>query len=143
MKALSFAICIAATLLSFNPAHAATEEEGHNQIETLLGDADGFDDVLNTVTDAIRFDDPDSLATATDFPLSNSGEDVQDSEGLADRWSELFNDKVKTALDSGRYDEMIVNSEGVGIGNGAIWINRFCDNDSCSKAHWALARVNY
>lgn len=142
MRSLHFAICLASSLLMLGPARAATEEEVRSQIETVLGDAQGFEEVLGTVTDAIRLDDPDALATVTDFPLGSNGEDVQDSEGLADRWDELFNEKVKNAVDWGRYDALIVNSEGVGIGNGEIWINRFCDNDSCTEAHWALARVN-
>lgn len=142
MRSLHFAICLASSLCLLSPALAASEEEVRSQIETVLGDVQGFEDALGTVTDAIRLDDPDALAAVTDFPLGNSGEDVQDSEGLAERWDELFNEKVKNAVDSGRYDELIVNSEGVGIGNGEIWINRFCDNDSCSEAHWALARVN-
>lgn len=65
-----------------------------------------------------------------------------DAADLADRFDEIFTEEVKAALASFNYGDMIVNSEGVGLGNGVVWINHFCDNDDCSIAHWALARVN-
>jgi hypothetical protein len=131
-----------AALLGALPAHAATEEEVRQQIEEVLGDVAGFEATIAEVSNAILTDDPDALAVVTEFPLGNSGEDVEDSEGLAERWDELFTEKVKNAMDAGRYDELIVTSEGVGVGGGEVWINRFCEDDACEKAHWALARVN-
>ncbi len=142
MKTLCLTLLASAALFAAHPASAASEAEVRQQIETVLGDAAGFEATIGTVSEAILGDDPDTLATVTEFPLGNSGEDVQDSEGLADRWNELFTQKVKNALDAGRYDQLIVTSEGVGVGDGDIWINRFCEDDACNKAHWALARVN-
>lgn len=142
MKSLHLVLMASAALLAAQPVWAASEEEVRSQIETVLGDVAGFEEVSANIAEAILTDDPDSLAAVTEFPLGNSGEDVQDSEGLADRWNDLFNEKVKNAVDSARYDQFIVTSEGVGVGDGEIWINRFCDDDACSKSHWALARVN-
>lgn len=142
MKSLCLALLASAALFAAHPARAASEEEVRNQIETVLGDAAGFEEVSANIAEAILSDDPDSLATVTEFPLGNSGEDIQDSEGLAEHWKDLFNAKVKAAVDNARYDTFIVTSEGVGIGDGEIWINRFCEDDACNKAHWALARVN-
>lgn len=131
-----------AVLLAALPAVAATDVEVQAQIEQLLGDAQSLDEPMLSIRESIETNDPASLAEFTDFPLSNSGEDVTDADDLAARFDELFTDEVKAALEKAQYSDLIVNSEGVGLGNGAIWINKFCDDDACTRSHWALARVN-
>lgn len=139
----AIAACLLVTMPSLAPmALAATDVEVHAQIEQVLGNADQLDEPMLSITEAIKNGDPAAIAEYTEFPLGNTGEDVTDAADLADRFDEIFTEEVKAALADFQYTDLIVNSEGVGLGNGAIWINLFCDDDACSKSHWALARVN-
>lgn len=135
-------ILFCTAVLAALPAAAASDVEVQAEIEQILGDAPSLDEPMLSIRESIETHDPASLAEFTEFPLGNSGEDVDDADELGARFDELFTEEVKAALAATQYSDLIVNTEGVGLGNGAIWINKFCDDDACTKSHWALARVN-
>ena len=40
------------------------------------------------------------------------------------------------------FGDLIVTSEGVGLGNGAMWITNICLDDACNETQWGILSIN-
>ncbi len=141
MIALRTAALLAATLLLAAPA-IADDMAVHDRIEQVLGFADDLDEPMLSVRNALIEGDAAALAEFTEFPLRTSSGEIADADELAARIDEVASPSVRKAMKSMQYSDLIVSSDGVGMGNGAAWMNLICDDNACNEAHWALISVN-
>lgn len=135
----------AATLLAAVPV-MAQEEEVYDRIETIHGNADGFFEVFSLLQDAMMFGDPVTVAQYAFYPLTvnANGEtyDVLEEQDLLDNFDSLVSADTQQALLEQDVADLIVNQDGVGIGNGAIWITNVCLDDACEETQWGIISIN-
>lgn len=139
----------AAALLAFSALVApaiAQEEEVWNDIENIHGDADGFFEVFSGLQDAVLFDTPTDIAQFGLYPMTvnANGEtyDVLDMDDLIENFDALVSQDTLTALLEAEPGDLIVTSEGVGIGNGAIWVTNVCLDEMCADTEWGILSIN-
>lgn len=146
MKRFLLAAAVVLFPLLSGPVQAASEEEIYAEVENLLGDAAGLDPFLNELRRALVTGTAKDVAKLTAFPLpvNNNGTsfDVKSAKEFEKNYARLITEATKELVASADYTELFVSSDGVSIGNGAVWIAPVCDNQSCSKSHWALVSVN-
>ncbi|OJF91989.1 hypothetical protein [Pararhizobium antarcticum] len=140
-------VLLSATMaLSTAPAFAQSSEEVSARIEQLHGDAPGFDEAFKLVTEAMKFGDPVTISDLGNYPLTvnANGEtyDILAAKDLLDNYDTLVMQETQTAVSEQRFGDLIVNSDGVGFANGALWMAGICDTDDCSKTHWAIISIN-
>jgi hypothetical protein len=135
----------AVTLLA-TPAFAQSEEDVMNQIENIHGDSVGFGEAFARLQDAFLFGDPTSIADQGAYPLTvhANGEvyDILEAQDLVDNFDTLVTQDTIDALSSQDYADLIVTSEGVGFGNGVLWMSNICYDDACNKTAWAIIAIN-
>lgn len=123
----------------------ASEEEVYANIESIHGDADGFFEVFSGVQDAAMFN-PVDIAGYGIYPLTvnANGEtyDILDEQDFVDNFDSLMLQETIDAIANQDVDDLIVTSEGVGIGNGALWITNICLDDACSDTQWGVFSIN-
>lgn len=146
MLRLSTLLLLAACTLFATLAFAADDAEIQANIESLHGDADGFFEVFGLVQDAINFGDPTTIARHVAYPVTirANGEtyDVLEAKDLLDNFDTLLSPDTQTAISEQDVDDLIVNSDGVGIGNGALWMSNVCLDEACSKTVWKITAIN-
>jgi hypothetical protein len=125
----------------------AQDHAGKNaEIEELLGDADGFMDLYFALQDAVDQDNAETVAGLVDFPLrvSISGEDtyVGNEAEFVQGYEGIVTPAIKQALMDQDYDELFVSSDGVMVGDGAIWFVSICADDACNASRWAITNFN-
>lgn len=141
---------LAPVLLAFAcsalPAFAQSEEDVMNRIETIHGNAEGFFDVFGAMQDAVMFGDPTSIAQYGLYPLTvnANGEtyDVLEEQDLSENFDALVSPETLDALRTQDIADLIVTDEGVGIGDGAIWITNICLDDACDETQWGIFSIN-
>jgi hypothetical protein len=135
-----------AGLLLSSPAFAQSEEEVYDDIETIHGDADGFFEVFSLLQDAMMFGDPVTVGQYAFFPLTvnANGEtyDVLEEQDLLDNFDTLVSAETQQALLNQDVDGLIVTQDGVGIGNGAVWVTNVCLDDACEETQWGIISIN-
>lgn len=145
LRRTALALLAALPLLTL-PATAMDEAEVMSNIENLQGDANGFFEVFGLVQDAFNFGDPVTVADHVAYPITinANGEtyDVQAKQDMLDNFDTLVSPETRTAVGNQDVGDLIVNSDGVGIGNGAIWMANVCLNDACSKTVWKITAIN-
>ncbi|WEZ83147.1 hypothetical protein P6U16_20075 [Rhizobium sp. 32-5/1] len=125
---------------------AQSSDEVRGRIEQLHGNADGFDEAFKLVTEAMKFGDPVTISDLSNYPLTvnANGEtyDILSAKDMRDNYDSLVMQETQNAVSEQRYDDLIVNSDGVGLANGALWMAGICDNSDCSQSHWAIISIN-
>lgn len=128
------------------PTLAQSEEEVTNQIESIHGNSVGFGEAFGLLQDAFLSGDPTTIADLAAYPLtvSANGEvyDILAAQDLVDNFDTLLTQDTIDALSSQDYADLIVTSEGVGFGNGALWMSNICTDDACSGTYWAIISIN-
>ncbi len=139
---------LAATLLlgAPLPAAAQSEEDIYAGIEAIHGNAEGFFEVFSLLQDAVMFGDPVTFGQYSFFPLTvnANGEtyDVLEEQDLLDNFDMLVSADTLQAVLNQDVADLIVTDEGVGIGNGAVWITNVCLDDACAQTQWGIIAIN-
>lgn len=143
---LRIAAIATALLLATTPLAFAQEEEIYADIERIHGDADGFFELFATLQDAILFGDPVTIAQYALYPLAVNDADgnyeIIDEDDFLENFDIAFSPEAQDALGQQDIADLIVNWNGVGIGNGAIWITNVCLDDSCEETRWGILSIN-
>ncbi|WP_332691177.1 hypothetical protein [Devosia sp.] len=141
-----FAVALFAAIVLASPAFAQSEEDVMSQIETLHGKSVEFGEAFGLLQDAFLFGDPTTIADlgAYPFEVAANGElyDIFEPEDLVDNFDVLLTQDTIDALSSQDFADLIVNSDGVGFGDGVLWMSLVCVDDSCSGSYWGIIRIN-
>ncbi|WP_275783360.1 hypothetical protein [Pararhizobium gei] len=133
-------------LLAPLTASAESADDVRGRIEDLHGNADGFDEAFKLVTEAMKFGDPVTISDLGNYPLTvnANGEtyDILSAKDMLDNYGSLVMQETQNAVSEQQYGDLIVNSDGVGLANGALWMSAICDNDDCTQSHWAIMSIN-
>ena len=145
MKMLLAAIVAAASAIAL-PAAAQSADEVHSRIEALHGDADGFADAFELLTQTMKFGDPVTVAGLGAYPLrvEANGEvyDVLEEQDLVDNFDRLVMHETQASVADHDYADLFVNSDGVMFADGALWMALVCEDDSCTSSRWAITAIN-
>jgi hypothetical protein len=139
---------LASTLLIATPLGALAQADGdvYDRIEAIHGDADGFFEVFSRLQDAVTFGDPATFAQDALFPIMvrANGEmyDVLEAQNLLDDFDSLVSAETLDALVVQDIADLIVTDDGVGVGNGALWITNVCLDDDCTETRWGILTIN-
>ena len=132
---MRIAILLAALMLASSAA-AQTVEDVNDTIDNLLGDHTKFEEAFHAVQAAVGGDDADAFAAWVAYPIGVSidGEDVvvETPEALVELYDEFMTEEITAAVVAQRYENVLVDYQGVMFGNGQVWINGVCVDDECS-----------
>lgn len=147
MRLIQVALALAALALPVAPAFAQSEEEVMERIETIHGDSVGFGEAFGTLQDGFLFGDlAVTMANLAFYPLTidANGElyDILEPQDLIDNFSDLVTSDTQDALASQDFADLIVTSDGVGFGDGVLWMTNVCLDDSCAETAWGISRIN-
>ncbi|NBN63454.1 hypothetical protein GWI72_02285 [Microvirga tunisiensis] len=146
MNRILLALAVSLSALWPLSGQAASEDEIYAQVETLLGDAEGLDPFLEELRRALVTGTARDVAKLVAFPLpvNNNGTsfDIRSAKEFERNYERLVTEATKDLVASADYTELFVSSDGVSIGDGAVWIAPVCDNQSCTRSHWALVSIN-
>jgi hypothetical protein len=147
IAASSRALALVAALATISsPARAQSEGEVYSRIEQLHGNAEAFTGPFDNLTQAMRDGDAETIADLAEYPLTvnANGEvyDIQNAQDFIDNFDALVMEETRSAVAQQRYDDLFVNSDGVMLANGAVWMGAICDDDDCAISHWAITAIN-
>jgi hypothetical protein len=143
----TLALLLSATL-AFSPIAAAaqSDEEVHNRIESLHGNAGDLSEPLLSLVEAMGNSDAATIAGLAEYPLrvAANGEsyEIQSADDFIENFDTLVTQDTRDAVAGQTYGQLFVNSDGVMLADGAVWMSNVCDNGDCSSSHWAVIAIN-
>ncbi|NKK76079.1 hypothetical protein GFL51_00965 [Rhizobium leguminosarum bv. viciae] len=147
MSRLSAALLLlGAILLGGSSALAQSDSDVYNRIEELHGGAAGFDRPLRQLVKAMRSGEAETIAGLAEYPLTVkvNGEsyDVESAVDFIDNFDDLVTPETRRAVGRQQYEDLFVNSDGVMLAGGAVWIGAICEDNACEASHWAIIAIN-
>ncbi|MDC9809969.1 MULTISPECIES: hypothetical protein [Rhizobium] len=145
MSRLPTLLLLGATLLAASGSFAR-DSDVYSRIEELHGDAAGFDRPLRQLVQAMRSGDAGAIADLAEYPLTvkANGEtyDVENAEDFVDNFDDLVTPETRRAVGRQQYQDLFVNSDGIMLANGALWMGAICEDSACEASHWAITAIN-
>ncbi len=139
-------LALSLLLATQSPALADPASDVYQRIETLHGDAAGLDAPLRNLVEAMRSGDAETIASLADYPLTvqANGEtyDVLNEQDFIDNFDDLVSPQTRRAVGRQQYADLFVNSDGVMLADGAVWMAAICEDDACENSHWAITAIN-
>lgn len=118
------------------PSTSETDSEGgaRARIEALLGDAAQYEQVFNGFRKAVADNDRMQVVEYLRFPLNvGPGEKIEGPGQFQNNYDRLLTPALKKTLAAQDFDKVFVNSQGVMIGSGQVWINGTCKDSACTQ----------
>lgn len=146
LRLASLTLALVAALTIAPAAFAQSEEDVTASIENIQGDSEGFFELFGLMQDAMMFDNPTSIAASFAYPITiaANGEsyEVASEQDMLDNFDTLVSAAAQEAIRTQDVADLIVTSEGVGFGDGKVWVSNICDDDSCAQTHWGITAIN-
>lgn len=141
------ALLLSATLAFFLVAAAAqSDEDVYNRIESLHGNAGDLSEPLLSLVEAMGNDDAATIAGLAEYPLrvAANGEsyEIQNADDFIENFDTLVTQDTRDAVAGQTFGQLFVNSDGVMLADGAVWMSNVCENSDCSSSHWAVISIN-
>ncbi|WP_276117929.1 hypothetical protein [Pararhizobium qamdonense] len=141
------ALLLSATLAFFPVAATAqSDEEVYNRIESLHGNAGDLSEPLLSLVEAMGNDDAATIAGLAEYPLrvAANGEsyEIQNADDFIENFDSLVTQDTRDAVAGQSFAQLFVNSDGVMLADGAVWMSNVCDTGDCSSSHWAVISIN-
>jgi hypothetical protein len=130
------ALLLTALMLA-SPVAAQTVEDVNNTIDNVLGDHTKFEEAFHAVQSAVADNDAEAFAAWVAYPIGVNieGEDtvLETPEALVEQYDSFMTEEITAAVTGQRYEEVLVNFQGIMFGEGQVWINGVCTDDECSE----------
>ena len=127
-------------------AAAQSDEDVYNRIRSLHGNAGDLNEPLLSLVEAMGNSDAATIAGLAEYPLrvAANGEsyEIQNADDFIENFDTLVTQDTRDAVAGQTYSQLFVNSDGVMLADGAVWMSNVCDNGDCSSSHWAVISIN-
>ena len=134
---IAFAAALCAVVMLSSPA-SSDEASVDQQIENLLGPASDYKELFYAFKVALEEGKSDIVVSLVNYPITvridGSEETYSSEDELLAAYDDVFTDAIREAVANQDYGDLFVNSEGVMIGDGQVWITGICDDSACTTA---------
>lgn len=130
LAALTAALLIAAT-----PASAQSVDEVNAAIENALGDHTKYRAAFDALKTAVMEDDRESVLELAFYPFVFKPGDrimIESPDEFRALYEVIMTDEIVAAIEAQSYETVIVNDQGIGFGNGQVWLAGVCEDEDCT-----------
>ena len=114
-------------------ARAVAEREAEPAAATAA-----YSQFLSRLQSAVRANDKRAVANLAALPLrvnfGGGARIYRDRSAIEQDYDRIFTPRVRRAILNQRADRLFTNYQGAMIGDGQVWFDQTCPNDSCSPA---------
>lgn len=119
------------------PLHAQARTTSES-IQAILGDSAEYRHVIMTLQEAIRAHDVPTVASLVQYPIIvtiNGKRCAISSPGaFTAKYDSIVTPSIAVAVVGAKYDALMVNYQGVMLGQGEMWVSGVCRDHGCQKA---------
>ncbi|MEN5205887.1 hypothetical protein ABE473_15695 [Stenotrophomonas sp. TWI700] len=125
-------------------ATPATSANGdvRQRIEQVLGDAAQYETVFNAFQKAVNGGDRAAVVEEVRFPLNiANGAKITGPGEFQRNYERILTPAVRKAIAAQTFDDVMVNQQGVMIGDGQVWLNGTCLDQACSRTEVKVVTI--
>jgi len=120
-----------------SPAAAQSADVVNANIEMVLGDHTLYEEAFTAIQTAVAENDSEAVAAWVAYPfaatIDGDAVSIEGPDGFIEHYDSIVTDEVMEAVTGQSYEDLFVNAEGIMFGNGQMWLNGVCKDDSCAE----------
>lgn len=124
------------TVLMAAPA-MADEAEVDQQIDDLLGDHQVFKDTIADLQERVANGDSVAFSAFIEYPITvtinGRKKTIRSAEAFEPLYSDIITPEIADVIVSQDYGSLFVSADGIMFGNGEVWMNGICLDNSCNR----------
>jgi len=129
---------LAAPLIIAGAAAAFADESSVNQtIDQQLGDHTKYQAVIVALQKAVAAQDAKGVAALVSYPIGvkvNGKEtNIKSAKAFEQHYKAIMTPEITKAVTDQKYEDLFVNYQGIMFGDGQVWINGICTDDTCKN----------
>ncbi len=126
---------------SATPA-APANGDVRQRIDQVLGDAAQYEAVFNAFQKAVNGGDRAAVVEEVRFPLNiANGAKITGPGEFQRNYERILTPAVRKAIAAQKFDDVMVNQQGVMIGDGQVWLNGTCLDQACSRTEVKVVTI--
>ena len=123
------------------PTSAGTSDV-RQRIDQVLGDSAQYEAVFNAFQKAVNGGDRAAVVEEVRFPLNiASGAKITGPGEFQRNYERILTPAVRKAIAAQKFDDVMVNQQGVMIGDGQVWLNGTCLDQACSRTEVKVVTI--
>jgi hypothetical protein len=124
------------------PAPAAAADDVRQRIYRVLGDAAQYEAVFIAFQKAVNGGDRAAVVEEVRFPLKiANGATIAGPGEFQRNYERILTPAVRKAIAAQTFDTVMVNQQGVMIGDGQVWLNGACLDTACSRTEVKVVTI--
>lgn len=121
---------------------ASANGDVRQRIEQVLGDAAQYETVFNAFQKAVNGGDRAAVVEEVRFPLNiANGARITGPGEFQHNYERILTPAVRKAIAAQKFDDVMVNQQGVMIGDGQVWLNGICLDQACSRTEVKVVTI--
>lgn len=121
---------------------ASANGDVRQRIEQVLGDAAHYETVFNAFQKAVNGGDRAAVVEEVRFPLNiANGAKITGPGEFQRNYERILTPGVRKAIAAQKFDDVMVNQQGVMIGDGQVWLNGTCLDQACSRTEVKVVTI--
>lgn len=125
---------------------AQSASEVSSNLDTLFGDHAPYETFFDRLKKAVGSGDKETVASMVDYPfqarIKGKAVKIRDQKHFVADYDQIITSKVKDALARQTYATLFANWQGVMIGDGEVWFNGVCGDNSCKQQTVRIIAIN-
>ena len=123
------------------PTSAGTRDV-RQRIDQVLGDSAQYETVFNAFQKAVNGGDRAAVVEEVRFPLNiANGARITGPGEFQRNYERILTPAVRKAIAAQKFDDVMVNQQGVMIGDGQVWLNGTCLDQACSRTEVKVVTI--
>jgi len=123
------------------PTSAGTSDV-RQRIDQVLGDAAQYEAVFNAFQKAVNGGDRAAVVEEVRFPLNiANGAKITGPGEFQRNYERILTPAVRKAIAAQKFADVMVNQQGVMIGDGQVWLNGTCLDAACSRTEVKVVTI--
>ncbi len=129
---------LAFTPLAITQTAQPTDASVDSLIDNVLGDHAAYHQLITTLQHGVAERNPATVAPLVKYPITviidGKKTVIHSEKTFIQNYEQIITAPIALAITQQQYRDLLVNFQGVMMGNGQIWINGVCLDKSCKKS---------
>jgi hypothetical protein len=138
------AVCLTASSAGLTSAQTAAEVNSY--LDSEAGGHKPYEEFFTRLKTAVADGDKETVASMVDYPfharIKGKAVKIRDQKHFVADYDQVITSKVKDAVAKQTYATLFANWQGVMIGDGEVWFNGICSDDSCKQQTVKITAIN-
>lgn len=138
MPATQAAMPAAAPAADAAAAGSTDAPDVDNAIDAMLGDHAAYRKLLGDLQSAVAGGDKAAVAALVSYPLhttvAGKPKTIKDAAAFVAQYDAIMTDEIRKVVGAQQYAGVMVNAQGVMLGDGQVWLNGVCADKACKQS---------